>query len=194
MSIEPNGPEYGRAIDEITLKNGLRKLAPGIHFDLGGATNQLHPYIEVRQGVFFEGKHICSMDRGFIPEFKLWSVRTQAVEVPWSDADKEDVAIAFERIFPGAEGYEDIAERARQGKDLHLAMHVDGSVIRQYPRAVRKVRGTCIRVGWRHTLCQLLAARIPGITRESLAKTFSIDMGALIVESPDEILAAVGEE
>jgi hypothetical protein len=74
--------DFGFSMDENTIKNGLRGLNSDIHFDMGAALSLDHPFIGDRQGVFYKGKHICSMDRGTIPEYTMYSVRRMAHSVP----------------------------------------------------------------------------------------------------------------
>ena len=71
------GNSLGQSIDEVTLKKGLMELNPGIHFDVGGNLDLIHPMRDIRQGVWYNGRHMAPMDRGMIPEFKVWACREQ---------------------------------------------------------------------------------------------------------------------
>ena len=71
--------ELGKSMREADIKKGLRELNPGIHFDMGGKLNLPHPKQNIIQGVFYNGRHMCSMDREAggapIPEFRIWSLK-----------------------------------------------------------------------------------------------------------------------
>lgn len=85
--------QEGTCIDEVVFKRGLQELNPDLHFDLGGAHDIWHPGISERQGVFFKGKHICSMDRGSLPEFSIYDMKIATVEVPVSEIHPSEVAV-----------------------------------------------------------------------------------------------------
>ena len=61
----------GRRIHEVDIKRGLRELDAGFNFDMGANLNIVHPMMNVRQGVFYNGKHIAPMDRGMVPEHNV---------------------------------------------------------------------------------------------------------------------------
>jgi len=65
-------PDFGKSIHEIELKRVLQELNPGIHFDMGGNLNLHHPKIEKWQGIFYNGQHLSSMQRGTVPEFNVY--------------------------------------------------------------------------------------------------------------------------
>ena len=75
----------GRGIPEDTIKRGLRDLNPEFHFDLGGRHNKWHPDIDYSQGVYWRELHICTMDRGTIPEVPIWTTKREAVTIPWGE-------------------------------------------------------------------------------------------------------------
>lgn len=87
------GLDYGLKFDEVLLKQTLQALNPSLHFDMGAALNLYHPKrgpedfsglddADVRdvvkgwQGVFLNGKHLTSMDRGEIPEYNVYRLVT----------------------------------------------------------------------------------------------------------------------
>ena len=72
-----SGNSLGQCLQEYTLKKGLVELNSGIHFDVGGNLNLVHPMMDIRQGVWHNGRHIATMDRGEIPEFKVWACQEQ---------------------------------------------------------------------------------------------------------------------
>ena len=68
--------DWGQTMHESDLKAGLLKLNSSLQFDPGGRLDLNHPFIDSRQGVFYNNRHICSMERGIIPEFNVWGVVT----------------------------------------------------------------------------------------------------------------------
>lgn len=194
--LEFLGRQAGRTLDEAVVKRGLRELCPGLHFDLAGClTSQtgIHPGIESRQGVYYEGRHITAMDRGWLPEFKQWSVAEQVVPIEWSQADEEGASIQFVAVAPDDPLYPDLRALAERGSDPTVMLW-HGKVYRCRPMGVRKRPQSVIWVGWRHTFERLLAARLPGITRASLSAKFGVDMFAVPVGPPEEIHAALYAE
>ena len=194
MGLEQAGPEFGRTLDSSLIETGLRRLNPDIHFDLAARIGQWHPRIATRQGVFHLGHHICSMDRGMVPEFKVWSVEHYMEEVGWYEADKEGAVVTFEVLLPSFPGYQDMYEEAERGSSPNLQLSEDGKLQRRRCMAKRARRGRCVRVGWRHTFEKLLLTGIPGVTRESLGRTFGVDMYAFPIGEPDELVAALVDE
>lgn len=192
MFKTPVDVEFGHALDSIVIERGLRELCPGIHFDLAVATNQWHPYIEERQGVYYMGKHITGMDRGSVPEFKLWNTEIVTRPGEWHEADKEDASIMFRQVDRSDPNYPDLEILARSGRDHEYGISDKGNVIRRTVMISKKVRGRCIRLGWRHTFWNLIG--YPGITAQSLATKFGVDMSLFPVGGKDEISAAIHEE
>jgi hypothetical protein len=68
-------PEFGTAFHESVIKKALQELNPGFHFDMGAALNLYHPRIHEWQGVFVDGRHVSSLQRGVCPEFSVYRVR-----------------------------------------------------------------------------------------------------------------------
>lgn len=193
--IPTDGIDLGRSIDSAIIERGLRELCPSLDFDLAGRKDQLHPYINDRQGVYYDGRHICSLDRGVVPEFKIWDVKRTVFPVEWWEADKDDVSIQFKSLLKSDPDYEEMMAKAARGNDPGVVKRTDGTVIRCIPVAHRPARHRVIRVGWRHTFERILAFGVPGVTRESLSKKFGIDMGRFALGgAPDEIAAMVLEE
>jgi hypothetical protein len=76
-----NVESFGFYLNEADIKKGLQEINPDIHFDMGGNLNLYHPSIERWQGVFHNGRHICSMDRGVIPEYDCWGMNKHGQKV-----------------------------------------------------------------------------------------------------------------
>ena len=83
--------QLGQAMREADIKKGLQELNSGIHFDMGGKLNLPHPKQNICQGIFHNGRHLCSMDReaggAAIPEFAMWAQRRgwdkEAKKIVW---------------------------------------------------------------------------------------------------------------
>jgi hypothetical protein len=188
------GADFGQSLDSETIKKGLRELCSDLHFDMGTNLNHWHPMQDTRQGVFHNGRHICSMDRGMCPEFKVWDVQTRVVPVPLNQADQEGVRVFYSVITLDTPGYEELHLAAQKGKYEDLQVRPDGTLIRLAAHKEQKARGRVIRVGWRHTFERLILGQVPGITREALAAKFNVDMWKFPVGGPDETFAQVMEE
>lgn len=194
MSVEGFGPDYGRVLDASLIEAGLRALCPGLHFDMAGKLGQVHPFINDRQGVYYEGRHIVSMDRGFVPEYKIWDAKDYLVPIEWCDADKEGASIRYESVLTDDPQYVDIYAAALKGSDPNYFLRDDGSVIRCYPVAMQKRKNRVVRVGWRHTFERLIQANLPGLTREAISRKFGVDMSVHIFSTPEEVVDAFVSE
>lgn len=171
--------EYmGRTILDSDIKSYLQECNPEIHFDMGAALNIWHPYQEKRQGVFFRGKHICSMDRGMISENPIWSVKREMVTLPASEctySDMTDPKTLQEYVT------------APDGTETPTGNFV----------VERKQRDRILFVGWRHTLRKIINKKIPGVTQEGLERRFGIDLSYVPIEEVrqrGEDLAEPGDE
>jgi hypothetical protein len=186
--------QWGHSIHEGVIKKGLRELNADIHFDMGTNLNQWHPLQGTRQGVFYKGTHICSMDREMVPEYKVWNVDEQVVQCSLGEADDERVTVSYSTIPPESPGYKDLLNLARRRADDSLHLRTDGTLLRLTAHRTVKSRGRVIRVGWRHTFEALLQRDIPGITRTSLAVKFGVDMLRYPVGDAPDVVAALMEE
>ena len=150
--------EYmGLTLDSAEICRVLRELNVGFHFDLGGNHNIWHPKVEKRQGVFFNGKHICSMDRGMVPEFPIHSVKSFSVSVPSHEltlSERMDPMTLQEFLVDD------------KGMELPTGTH----------RVKRKQRDKVLLVGWRHTLGKILSKEIPGVTQPELEARLKISL------------------
>ncbi len=183
----------GKDIDSSVLERGLRELCMDLHFDAATKQGAWHPYQATRQGVFYHGIHICSMDRGIVPEFKQWSLVRRLVEVGWEEADKEDVSIQYNAIPSTNADYIDAAVRC-MAKTVGYEYRPDGCIVKYTPVAYRKVRGRVVQLGWRHTFERIISRDLPGLTRDAIGRKFEVDMLKFPVGSPQEIIAELVEE
>lgn len=186
--------DFGQPLSYEAVTKGLKELCPDIHFDLSGCTGQWHPMIGSRAGVFYLGRHMCSIDRGMIPEYKVWSMREQPVQVPVSEAHSRELPIQWAEIEPGSEFYDMGMDKARQKDDNWFYDEARGKLIRYMAYDMQMARDRVMRVGWRHTFERLVAWGLPGITRESLGKKFRIDMLKFPAGAPEEVVAQLFEE
>jgi hypothetical protein len=183
--ISAVGTDTGHELNSVDIERGLRELNSDMHFDLAAKIDQKHPYIGERQGVYYNGNHICSMDRGVSPEFKVWTMVRRPVEVGWSEADKDDVSVQYEEILPATEGYADLRMLAASGRDHSLRIRDDGKLFKLRCMAVRPARDRIIRCGWRHTFEHIIRWGVPNITRENLSAKFGVDMNKYPMGPPE---------
>lgn len=168
--------DFGRFMSETKLKEALVALNPGFHFDIGGNLEMPHPMMEKRQGVWFHGNHICSMDRGNIPEYKVWMLAPGIEDVSWVDVEKyDDVQIAYMEILPTDEEYE-AAWLAFESKRDGYHLDLNGKLF--HYRACRpSLTPSYIEyVGWRHVLYRILNKGIPNVTKDTLCKALDLNV------------------
>lgn len=200
-------PDLGRALDSAVIQKGLSELNKDIAFDVAVKrpsdwTNVLQlpdsKAIEAirkkRMPVMYRDSYVCGLDRGMVPEFKQWSVKTQVVEIPWSDADKDGSGIRWETINPSNPCYVDLYIEASKGVNPTLMIMAGGSLARCYATGEVKCRYRVITLGWRHTFERIIKADIAGATRSAIALKFGVDMLKYPVGDPEEIRAALIEE
>ncbi len=175
------------------VEAGLRDLNHEMHFDLGARFGLWHPYADTRQGVYYRELHICSMDRGVIPEFKVWETQKRIVPIPWAQADREDASIKYEVLPLDTPNYQDLLVLAESGADPEYMLR-DGKVLKCQCFGYEMASKRCVRVGWRHTFERILAAGVPGVTRPALSEKFSVDMNKMPQGTHEELVAALVEE
>lgn len=184
---------FGRTIDAAIIERGLIELCPDIHFDAATKKGEWHPYQATRQGVFWHGQHVCSMDRGLVPEFKQWTVITRKVPVGWEESDKDGVDMNIQTIPTNATEYADAALLI-MNQTVGYQMRPDGAILKFTPMAYRKVQGKVAMVGWRHTFERIIFRDLPGLTRTAIASEFGVDMNLYMGVPKHELYAALIEE
>lgn len=205
--MEAAALELGRALDSSTIQKGLRELNADFAFDVavnrpGEWENVIqfasHKALEAMRKnklpVMWRDNYICGMDRGLVPEYKQWSVKEQVVEVPWSEADGEDVSVQWRTIPFDDPLYIDHYFAAIRGSDPSLALAGSGIVVRRVCMGYVKVPYKPIMLGWRHTFENILRHAIPGVSRASLGAKFGVDMLKYPCGSPQEIVRDLVEE
>ena len=185
--------DFGNGISSALIESGLRDLNAELKFDLGGTHGLYHPYIDTRQGVYYRERHICSMDRGIVPEFKIWETKKRIVPIPWSQADREDASIKYRVMSPTEPGYEDFKIKAGLGNDPEYMLRGD-SVLRCEAYGYELASKRCMRVGWRHTFERILAFGVPGVTRQTLSEKFSVNMDLIPTGTHEELIEALVAE
>jgi hypothetical protein len=169
--------DYGRFLPEAKLKAALVSLNSGFHFDVGGNLDFPHPFMEHRQGVYLMGRHICSMDRGNIPEYKIWMLEPGIEDVDWIDIDKyEDALVTYMEVLPsdGAD-YEQVRIAIDAKRDGYH-MDMNGRVFRYSACRPSMTPSYIEYVGWRHTLYRCMTEHCPGVTREALCQALGLNV------------------
>jgi hypothetical protein len=207
MITATDAPVLGRVLDSAVIQKGLRELNPDFAFDVAvnrpsdfttviafASTHVAEAIRKNRLPVLHCERYIAALDRGLVTETKHWSVANQLCEVPWYEADKDDVSIQYHQIMPGDPEYMEYYLKAMLGNDPAVQVIAGGTVVRQRCMAYRKVRGRVIRLGWRHTFERILNAEIPGVTRKTLGEKFRVDLMTVPVGPMDELIAELVEE
>lgn len=193
----------GHTLQEATVKAALRRMNPGIDFDLGSRLNLWHPFRDTRQSVLFEGRFICAMDRGTLPELTVWSMMKDVVEVPVSDIHPGE--LAFYRTVNvritclKCKGQWDMPHRPdkillclcgcdNRAHSADLTHWAYQDVPTGTALVRRSVKDRVILVGWRHTFKKILGFMVPGITEQRLELTFNITLQNMYLEDEPEII------
>ncbi len=145
----------GTVLNEIQIQAALIRLNPGFHFDWATKFNMWHPYQNGKQGVYFNGKHLCSMDRGQIPQAPIWSTKTEGCRVPASDLS--------------------YAEAVDPMKSEEVEFKSDGrEVPTGYYFVIRQVKDRLLWIGWQALLRKVVLRNIEGVTAETLGKELGV--------------------
>ena len=183
----------GKTLDASVIEKGLKELCPDLRFDVATKRGAWHPRQATRQGVFWHETHICSMDRGLVPEFKQWGVVEKESVVGWNEADAEGVTIKL-RVIPSSDpDYMDAVLRL-MAKEPGYEMRPDKAIIKSWPVKKGKGQGRVELVGWRHTFERIINRNLPGLTRSAIAAKFGVDMLKFPIGAPHELHAALVEE
>lgn len=185
MSLAITASALGKTLSSAMIESGLRELNPDLHFDmpnkLGDAsftcqTVDFDVINENRQGIYWNGRYVTGMDRGMVTEYKLWEEEDGIEEIPASDKERYgDGCCTYVEILPSDSFYNEALLRAEK-KDDNFTMDEDGKVFKWAYFRFTKVKGRIIRVGWRHTLENLIGVNIPGLTRRAIEEKFSVDL------------------
>lgn len=127
-------------IHSSDLVEKMRKRQCLISSDVGTRQGIWHPNIENRFGLMYGHKHVCGVDRGWLPQWPIWEYEEDLVEVPLQEAMLHD-------DFPTltlTDGEEKIGE------------HTHALVMR--PQIV-----DIENMGWAEVVWKVCKARIPGL-------------------------------
>lgn len=174
----------GQSLSASDIKRGLVELNPQISFD--AATNRPSDYHFVLQGgdnksnthggVFYNGRYVCSMGRGVIPEHDVWSMTDGIEDIRMCDIERYDNSrVIYVEVLESDPNYH-IALLKAEKKDDNFVLDGDGRVFKY--RAVRegRVRDKIEIPGWRPTFARLLQMKIPNVTVDTLNKKFGVRM------------------
>jgi hypothetical protein len=154
MAVIPQNM-LGTTLNELSIKKALWDLNPEFNFDWGGRLNLWHPYQNGKQSVHFRSKHICTMDRGTIPQAPIWSTKRSMERVHQSDLSYSELTDPW------------TAEET--------AYHVDGTESKTgYHFVWREVKDRLLFIGWQATLRKIINQNIPGVTAASLGRKLGV--------------------
>ena len=191
----------GKCLDSVTIQSGLRELNPDMVFDVAHKLSDWSYMLQMpaamreaidklRLPVLHRDRYICAMDRGMVPELKQHEETERVAEVP---ARPDDDGAFYCRTSPGDRSYQEQYDQATTG-DKSYSIQADGSVTRWYHFRKQKALGKVLLLGWRHTFEALIAAKIPGITRQSLAEKFGVDLYTVPVGTVSDLAIALTAE
>ena len=140
-----------RSLDSAVVVSRLEDKIPGIRADIGGKTNRWHPGIGDFQGLYYNDRHICSMDRGRMPMWPIWSTTQGDVQVPI------DYALAHDD-FPVVESY----DGSTYWDDSYMAS------------VQRPVLDDVTRIGWAEVFYQLIKRGY--VTKQWIEAMFGVPM------------------
>jgi hypothetical protein len=174
----------GSTLSSVAIEKGLRDLNPEFHFDMPNSISSAGFVVNVddfeiinanRQGIYWKGNYVATMDRGLSTEFKLWEEEEGIEEIPRGDEHLyDDGCCTYVEVLPSDSFYH-VALSKAEAKDDNFTID-NGKVMKWAYFRFTKVRGRIIRVGWRHTFENLLSRNIPGVTRRALEAKFNVDL------------------
>ena len=198
--------DLGKTMEFLEIEKGLKELNVDISLDVpvrrsGDWTYLFTPGTDAvaasRKGyaaVYHAERYICAIDRGDIPEIKVYDVEDGYLEIPMSDIHKyEDSKVSYAEVLENSPYYDIALTNAQRGDDNYTIAQ-NGKVFLYTAMRWGKVRGRVSKLGWRHTFEALLRRNVPGITRSSLSKKFSVDMLRYPMGAPEEVHAALFAE
>jgi hypothetical protein len=191
----------GRTIDSAVLEKGLRELNSDFSFDMANRLSEWRPVLSVgfakwnptRQGVYHLGRHICSMDRGLVPEFPQFKVVERRLPAGSDEADKDGVSTSYQVIRSTDLAYSDAVLHC-MNRDPGWYARPDGAVIHEEWWKTVLAEGPKEMLGWRPTLLKIHRRQIPGVTIQSLNAKFGIDMTIMPIGTPQQIYRVLIEE
>jgi len=189
-----------------TIEKGLKELNNDISLDVPVRRSLDWSYMFVpapgavatnrkgRAAVYHGERYVCALDRGDVPEVKVYGVEDGFIPIQMSEIHRyDDSKVSYMEILPESPYYHAALSMAQRGDD-NFTIAKGGKVFLYEAQRWGKVRGGVQKLGWRHTFEALLRRKIPGITRDSLAKKFNVDMLRYPCGQPEEVHAALFAE
>lgn len=151
-----------------------------------------------RTGLYYKNQHLCNIERGELPEMDAWGDFARCllhVSVAEGLNHREDSISSEQWVSEDAQPTFTILSRHLGDADIAVVQLGDAQeacisreydqsghtwIVARYYFREKVLPHRVIKLGWRHTFHVLLQHKIPGITRESLERAFSIDL------SPDK--------
>lgn len=131
----------GASLDSAVLKRELESLSQLFVLDLGARHRLWHPDQDRFYGIRYGHRHICSCDRGIMPQWPEWTTEEDLVEVTLDYAMLHDDLPVVSFIGPKA-------------PDLRQPQMA--AVMRPTLKEVKKI-------GWAEVVWRLMKAKIPGL-------------------------------
>lgn len=160
----------GTTLNEFQIQSALRRLNPDMNFDWSSRLNLVQIKKHRLQGIWWKNKHICSMDRGQIPQAPIWSTKREFMRVKYEDATTS------ERIDPM---YSEEVEYLVDGTQKPTG----------YVYVNREVKDDLLFIGWQATLRKVLNHNIPGVTRAALERELGVTIDPLKEVEAQEVAA-----
>ncbi len=186
LAVTAGSPStLGDTLSSVAMERGLRELCPDLHFDMPNKLEDAQFVASTagfdrinanRQGIYWNGRYLCGMDRGVVTEFKLWEEEEGIEEISPIEAGMYiDECCTYIQILSSDSFYHEALTKA-QSKDDNFTIDADGKVFKWTYFRGAKTRGRVVRVGWRHTLENLARSGVPGLTRRALEQKFNVDL------------------
>lgn len=150
----------GTMLNEFTIQRALIKLNPKFNFDWGGRLGIFNPKQTRIQGIWFGPKHVCSMDRGNIPQAPIWSTKREMVRIRYEDAT------AGERLDPI---YSEEVEYGLDGLERPTG----------WVYVLREMKDDLLFIGWQAVLRKIVSKNFPGVTAEALSRELRVTVDPL---------------
>ena len=163
---------YGVSLNMSDVAAKLIERCPGLAVDAGGRLDIWHPKISQYQSLRYWHKQICSMDRGWSPQWPTFTVEEGLERVPM------DYAVAHEDfpIFDVPKEFED-----------GVPFETNHALI------WRSQVDDVDKIGWAEVFYRLLGKRVPNISVRWLRHEFKVPMDWYAVQPGSPIGNAYAE-
>ena len=198
--------KFGQMLRFEAVEKGLRELNSDISLDVPVRRSEDWTYMftpakdavesnrKGRAALYYGDRYVCAIDRGDIPEIKVYGVEDGFEPINMSEIhNHDDSKVSFMEITKESPLYH-VALTKAQNHDDNYTIADNGKVFLYQAFRWNKVRGPVQKLGWRHTFEKLLNSNIPGINRGSLSKKFNVDMLKYPVGAPEEVHDALFAE